>query len=119
MHMTANALRASLLALSLAATAAPALADDAPADYVSKVDQMIHKAVVYPRLAKMREQEGTVAFAVKIDGGGAVSDASVETSSGNTTLDNAALDAAKTAAPYPAPPGGAALVHLKVAFSLK
>ena len=119
MHMTANALCASFLAIALATAAGPALAQDAPPDYVTQVDQMIHKAVIYPRLAKMREQEGTVAFAVKIDGAGAVADTSVEASSGNTTLDNAAIDAAKSAAPYPAPPGGGALIHLKVAFALK
>ena len=119
MHMTANALRASFLALALAAAAGPALAQDAPPDYVNTIDGLIHKAVVYPRLAKMREQEGTVAVAVKIDGAGSVADATVETSSGNTTLDNAAIEAAKNAAPFPAPPGGGALVHLKVAFSLK
>ena len=67
----------------------------------------------------MREQEGTVALAVKIDGTGATADASVEISSGNTTLDNAAIEAAKNAAPFPAPPGGDTLVHLKIAFSLK
>ena len=119
MHMKANALRATLLALAIATVASTALAQEAPADYVSKVNEMIHKAVVYPRLAKMREQEGTVGFTVKIDGAGAVADAAVEATSGNTTLDTAALDAAKNAAPFPAPPGGAALVHLKVAFALK
>jgi protein TonB len=119
MHMKANALRASLLALALAAVAGAAVAQEAPPDYVSKVNDMIHKAVVYPRLAKMREQEGTVGFTVKIDGTGAVADAAVEATSGNTTLDNAAIDAAKNAAPFPAPPGGGALVHLKVAFALK
>ena len=117
MHMKANALCASLLALALVAGAA--VAQEAPADYVSQVNEMIHKSVVYPRLAKMREQEGTVGFTVKIDGTGAVADTAVESTSGNTTLDNAALDAAKNAAPFPAPPGGGALVHLKVAFALK
>ena len=117
MHMLTTALRASLLSLALATAAVAAV--EAPAEYVGKVDAMIHKAVVYPRLAKMREQEGTVALAVKIDGTGAATDATVETSSGNTTLDNAALEAAKAAAPFPAPPGGDTLVHLKIAFTLK
>lgn len=120
MHMIANALRASLLTLVLATAAGTAIAAvEAPADYVGKVNEMIHKSVVYPRLAKMREQEGVVALAVKIDGTGAAADTAVETSSGNATLDNAAVEAAKNAASYPAPPGGDALVHLKVAFSLK
>jgi len=118
MYMKANALRAMFLALALATVAATALAQEAPPDYIAKVNEMVHKAVIYPRIAKMREQEGTVAFNVKIDGAGAVTDAAVEATSGNTALDNAALDAAKNAAPFPAPPGGGALVHLKVAFSL-
>ena len=120
MHMIANALRASFLTLALVTAAGTAIAAvEAPAEYVGKVNEMIHKSVVYPRLAKMREQEGTVALAVKIDGTGAAADTTVETSSGNTTLDNAAIEAAKNAAPFPAPPGGDALVHLKIAFSLK
>ncbi|GGF23368.1 hypothetical protein GCM10011611_31830 [Aliidongia dinghuensis] len=114
-----KALRASLLSLVFVSVAGTAVAAvEAPADYVGKVNEMIHKSVIYPRLAKMREQEGTVALAVKIDGTGAA-DPSVETSSGNTALDNAAIDAAKNAAPFPAPPGGDTLVHLKIAFSLK
>jgi protein TonB len=115
-----KALRASLLSLVFVSVAGTAIAAvEAPADYVGTVNEMIHKSVVYPRLAKMREQEGTVALAVEIDGTGAAAATTVEASSGNTTLDNAAIEAAKNAAPFPAPPGGDSLVHLKIAFSLK
>ena len=120
MAIMTKALRASLLPLLFVSAAGTAIAAvEAPAEYVGKVNEMIHKSVVYPRLAKMREQEGTVALAVEIDDAGAAKAATVETSSGNTTLDNAAVDAAKNAAPFPAPPGGDTLVHLKIAFSLK
>src|ERR1700744_2778909 len=93
-----------LLALAALALAAPALADDGA--YSESVRTQISKAVTYPRMAKMREQEGTVGYLVKIDAAGAVSDASVETPSGVSSLDSATIDAVKAAAPFPNPPPG-------------
>ena len=106
-----------LLALAALALAAPALADDTA--YSEAVRTQISKAVTYPRMAKMREQEGTVGYLVKIDAAGAVSDASVETPSGVSSLDSATLDAVKAAAPFPNPPPGGATVHGNVAYKLK
>ena len=118
MYRIVSAFFPSFLVLA-AFGAGSALAADAPPDYASKVFAQITKNVVYPRLAKMREQEGEVGYLVKIDGGGAVADVSVEASSGNASLDNATLDAVKNAAPFPAPPGGPVDVHGKVAYRLK
>jgi TonB family protein len=104
----------ALAALVLAAT--PSRADDAA--YTDSVRASIAKNVTYPRMAKMREQQGTVGYLVKIDASGAVADSSVETPSGVPSLDSATLDAIKAAAPFPAPPGGSALVHGNVNYKL-
>lgn len=111
-------LRLGILAFSALLASATALGDDTA--YSEAVRALITKNVTYPRMAKMREQEGVVGYLVKIDGAGAVSDASVETPSGVASLDSATLDAIKASAPFPAPPGGGgATVHGNVAYKLK
>jgi protein TonB len=115
--MKLNRFHFSLLAFSVLVATAPAIADDTA--YSEAVRAQITKNVTYPRMAKMREQEGTVGYLVKIDGAGAVADASVETPSGVASLDSATLDAIKASAPFPAPPGGGATVHGNVAYKLK
>src|ERR1700733_8267572 len=102
---------AILAALSSVAFMGTALADDAT--YAQTVQSQIAKNVTYPRLAKVRDQEGSVGYLVKIDGSGVVTDASVESTSGVASLDTATLDAVKAAAPFPAPPNGGATVHGK------
>ena len=115
--MNLKSLHTGLLALAAFAVMAPALADDAT--YSEAVRVQIAKNVTYPRMAKMREQEGTVGYQVKIDGSGGVADAAVETPSGVTSLDSATVDAIKASAPFPAPPGGSATVHGNVSYKLK
>jgi TonB family protein len=107
----------SLLALSAVALATPTFADDVAYDEAVRVQ--ISKNVTYPRMAKMREQEGSVGYLVKIDRSGGVADASVETPSGVASLDSATLDAIQASAPFPAPPGGSATVHGNLAYKLK
>lgn len=51
---------------------------------------------------------GVVRLAVRISGSGSLSSARVARSSGNASLDRAAVATARRASPYPAPPGGAA-----------
>jgi len=75
--------------------------------------------VAYPPIAKMREQQGVVICRVTISPTGAVTEASVKTSSGNVALDNAAIEAVLSAAPLPPPPSGPATVELPIVFSLK
>ena len=115
-HMKLKLAHTGLLALAAIALAAPALADDTA--YSESVRVQISKAVTYPRMAKMREQEGIVGYLVKIDGSGGVAVATVETPSGVSSLDTATLDAIKASAPFPAPPGGGATVHGNFAYKL-
>lgn len=112
--MMAKASLAAGLSLIVAGLATPAFADS----YDDSINAQIRKNVEYPRLAKMRQQEGTVGFTVKIDGSGAVSDVSVDNSSGVPTLDNATVDAIKRSAPFPAPAGGPRAVHGVVAYKM-
>ena len=115
--MRLKRLRLGILAFSALLASASALGDDTA--YSEAVRALITKNVTYPRMAKMREQEGVVGYLVKIDGAGAVSDASVETPSGVASLDTATLEAIKASSPFPAPPGGGATVHGNVAYKLK
>ena len=112
--MTRKILAVSFLSLAAVAVAAPALADS----YEDSVTAQIRKNVEYPRLAKMREQEGTVGFTVKIDPTGGVQDVSVDAPSGNAALDNATVEAVKKSAPFATPSGGPRAVHGVVAFKL-
>jgi TonB family protein len=102
------------LALTIFNIVSPAFADA----YDDAVNTQIRKLVEYPRLAKMRELEGSVGFTVKIDGSGAVSDVAVDSSSGQSSLDNATVEAVKKAAPFPAPTGGTRQVHGVVTYKL-
>ncbi len=85
-------------------------------DYSSTIQNQIASNVVYPKLAKLKGQGGTVVYAVTIDHTGAVQDAVVETSSGRVTLDEAVLGVAKNSAPYPAPPADPTVIHGRVVF---
>lgn len=73
--------------------------------YASRVLSHIQRFKRYP---SGTSATGVVRLAVRISGSGSISGASVRKSSGNTVLDRAAVATARAAAPYPAPPGGAA-----------
>ncbi len=107
------ALLTAIMFATLTATALPARADS----YDDTINSQIRKNAEYPRLAKLHGLEGSVGFTVKIEATGAVSDASVETSSGQTSLDNAAIDTIKKLS-FPAPAGGARVVHGVLVYRL-
>jgi len=105
------------VAVSLTVGAGAALAGDAPAAYTKTVMTSVAGKVEYPKMAKMRHQEGVVTVAVTVDGGGAVANAAVEKSSGVESLDNAAIAAVNAAAPFPAPPEAGTVVHGNIRFT--
>ena len=104
-------------AISLVSVAGAAIAGDAPPAYTKTVMTQVSGKVEYPKMAKMRHQEGVVTIQVTIDGGGAVSAATVEKSSGVESLDNAAVAAVNAAAPFPAPPEAGTVVHGNIRFT--
>jgi protein TonB len=87
-------------------------------EYVKTVHDSVARATVYPKMAKLRGQEGKVSCLVKIAATGALIDGSVDASSGTTALDQAALDAIKRAAPFPPPPNGDATLKFSLTFAL-
>jgi protein TonB len=105
-----------LSALSSLVVAGTAFAADAPPAYTKTVMTQVSGKVEYPKMAKMRHQEGVVTIQLTIDGSGAAQ-ASVEKSSGIESLDNAALAAANAAAPFPAPPEAGTVVHGNIRFN--
>jgi len=74
----------------------------------------------YPYAARRSGQQGRVTVVVALQGDGAVSAASVETSSGHELLDRAALAMVRRASPFPPPPPQAPR-HLRfpIDFSLQ
>ena len=114
----ANLLKASTLALAL--TAVPALADDAVAPtYTHDVLTRISDHAIYPHTAMATAQEGVVTVAVTLDKSGNLAGINVLNSSGVPAIDLAAIQAAKDAAPYPAPTAASeTVVKGKIRFSL-
>jgi len=94
-----------------------AFAADAPAAYTKSVMEQVSSKVEYPKMAKMRHQEGAAVVAIQVDAKGAASSATIEKSSGYESLDAAALSAVQAAAPFPAPAEGGSVVHGSIRFS--
>jgi TonB family protein len=93
-----------------------ALAGDAPATYGRSVMEAVSSKLEYPKMAKMRHQEGSVQLAIAVDGSGKPSSTTVEKSSGIQSLDDAAVAAVNAAAPFAAPAEAGAVVHGAVKF---
>ena len=108
-------LRISATAL-LVVAAGTAVGGDAPAAYNKTVMTAVSGKVEYPKMAKMRHQEGVVTLQVTVDASGAAV-AAVEKSSGIQSLDDAALAAVNAAAPFPAPPEAGTVVHGNIRFA--
>ena len=115
----AKVLKISALAATFA-TAIPAFADEAVStDYTHDVLIRVADHAVYPRNAMATAQEGVVTVAVTVAKDGNLSGINVLHSSGVAAIDLAAIQAAKDAAPYPAPAAGAeTVVKGRIRFSL-
>lgn len=112
----ANVLKVSALAASLAAV--PALADDGAATYTHDVLTRVADHAVYPHIAKANSEEGVVTVAVSVDNKGNLTGVNVLNSSGIPSIDLAAIQAAKDAAPYPAPTANNTVVKGNIRFAL-
>ncbi len=100
----------------LSVVSGAAFAGDAPPAYNKTVMVAVSGKVEYPKMAKMRHQEGVVTVALTVDASGAAT-AAVEKSSGIQSLDDAALAACAAAAPFPAPPEAGTVVHGNIRFA--
>ena len=88
--------------------AAPAKAEPAatpPASpYAAILRQWLARHEEYPRRARLRHQEGTVSLAIALDRSGRLLRLELAAPSAHEVLNQAALDMARSAAPYPPPP---------------
>ncbi len=75
--------------------------------YMHVVWQRIERQKRYPSLARSRQVEGDVTLRFLLSPQGRIAALKVLRSSGADELDQAALQAVKTAAPFPPPPGAA------------
>lgn len=71
-----------------------------PSDYVNQIYSRINRRAEYPRVAKMRHEEGRVGYKLTLNPQGALLKFDIQ-SSGSEALDEAARDAIKAAAPFP------------------
>ena len=110
------AYKSQVFALASLLVAGTAWAADAPPAYTKTVMTQVSSKVEYPKMAKMRHQEGVVTLQLTIDGSGSAQ-ATVEKSSGVQSLDDAAIAAATAAAPFPAPPEAGTVVHGNIRFT--
>jgi protein TonB len=98
---------APVAATETAAPSKPRVVDTngIPSDYVAKVFERINRyaADSYPRAARLRHEEGRIAYKLTLDAEGHVVHLDI-TSSGSDLLDDAAREAIKSAAPFPKPP---------------
>lgn len=76
-----------------------------PTDYVAKVYERINRYASdgYPRSARLRREEGRIAYRLTLDAEGRIVHVDI-TPSGSDDLDAAARDAIRGAAPFPKPP---------------
>jgi len=118
--MTSLAKVLKISAFAVALTAVPALADDVTTpDYTHDVLTRMADHAVYPHVALATSQQGVVTVAVTVGKDGNLAGINVLSSSGVPAIDLAAIQAAKDAAPYPAPTAAAeTVVKGKIRFSM-
>ena len=108
--------KAIMIALPLLMTSAPSFGQSN--DWQRRVAAMVASKQIYPRLAQMRGQEGTVRVKISISAAGTIDNVEVLSPSGSAVLNKEAVDVARRAGPYPPPPGGAANVVLPLTWRL-
>ena len=73
----------------------------------------------YPYMAVKRQIEGTTTIITTISASGVITNVSVASSSGNSLLDEAAVNAAYAVGTFPNPTGAALPVTTKISFTLR
>lgn len=98
-----NAIIAVTLALSLASGAASAWTDPPTSvqAWQQQVNQLIRQKTLYPFQARLIKESGTTVVALVIGRNGDIQSLKVAQSSGNSTIDQAALDGAWRARQFP------------------
>lgn len=85
--------------------------------YANDLRERVGRALRFPLELRRRGLQGRVGVRMRLDAlGGAT--ATVVESSGQAELDRLALEAAQSAGPFPAPPGGALEITLPIEFRI-
>ncbi len=105
----------ALVAVITLATLAQAA--EAPASYTKTVMELVSSKVEYPKMAKMRHQEGAAIVAIAVGANGTPTSATIEKSSGFQSLDDAALNAVKAVGSFPAPAAAGDVVRGSIRFA--
>ena len=114
--MFSQVLKSSAL-VAILALATVTQAAEAPAPYTKAVMEKVSGKLEYPKMAKMRHQEGAALVSFAVDSSGTPTNPTVEKSSGFQSLDDAALNAVKAAAPFPTPAAAGDVVRGSIRFS--
>lgn len=89
------------------------------ANYQRVIHQRIKRAQRYPRQSRQDHEEGTVKIGFVISSSGSVRGVRVVKSSGFGTIDRAAVDAVKRAAPFPPLPSGIERSEISVTVPIR
>ena len=88
--------------------------------YRAAIRREIERHKRYPARAKMMRKQGVVSVSFSVSSDGSLSGERVTNSSGNESLDNAALEAVRSARPVgPKPAGFASSVSVPISFSIQ
>lgn len=89
------------------------------AAYLAKVRAAIERNKVYPRRARQKRSEGRAGVEIRLDGQGNIVSARLASGSGDASLDDAAVEAARRAKSSGPPPEGTGMVlTVQIDFSL-
>lgn len=87
--------------------------------YLAKVRMAVEKNKIYPSRNRRMKIQGSVQVEISIDGAGNITAARMNKSSGDASLDEAALDTARKArSSGPPPPGFARIIVMQIDFRL-
>ena len=88
--------------------------------YRAAIRREIERHKRYPARAKMMRKQGVVSVSFSVGADGSLSGERVTTSSGDESLDNAALEAVRSARPVgPKPAGFASSVSVPISFTIQ
>ena len=88
--------------------------------YRAEIRREIERHKRYPARAKMMRKQGVVSVSFSVGADGSLSGERVTTSSGDESLDNAALEAVRSARPVgPKPAGFASSVSVPISFTIQ
>ncbi|MFS2012094.1 energy transducer TonB [Azospirillum sp. CT11-132] len=97
----------------------PSTSSGVPADYAATVNGRLERAKTYPRLARVRREEGTAQVHFTVARDGTVTACTVTGGSGHDLLDTEACALVYRASPLPPPPGAGPNGHMDLSVPIR